>query len=153
MPSTSSASPPTRTIPKRCAQRRQSCSARAWTRKDRVFCARRFVAAQLPGIRMESRRGRQLGVLQMKSRRILISACKREQFGFAVQFSEECQASGSSRAAGVLEIARVVRGILGGIASAQAVRQNHGGMSRKIRNDKLLAAGRRHYDVKIVEHF
>jgi len=55
----------------------------------------------------------------MKSRRVLVSARERQQFGLAVQFPEKRQTCGSSGATRILEIARVIRGIFRRIAAAQ----------------------------------
>src|SRR5258708_38113512 len=89
---------------------------------------------------------------EMEARSFLVGARKREQFRFAVQFSEKRQAGGSSRAAGILEIAGVVIWRLGCVAAAQTVGQNHGGVSGGIRNHQLFPAGRRADYVEIFEH-
>src|SRR5260370_25903543 len=90
---------------------------------------------------------------EMEARSFLVGARKREQFRFAVQFSEKRQAGGSSRAAGILEIAGVVIWRLGCVAAAQSVGQNHGGVPSEIPNNQLFAAGRRAYYFEKVEHF
>src|SRR5260370_24256899 len=72
---------------------------------------------------------------EMEARSFLVGARKREQFRFAVQFSEKRQAGGSSRAAGILEIAGVVISRLGCVAAAQSVWQNHGGLPSEIPNN------------------
>src|SRR5437773_11578117 len=83
---------------------------------------------------------RQLWMLEMKSRRFLVSARKRQQFGLAVQFPEKRQTCGCSGAACVLEIARVIRGIFRRIVAAQPFRHNDCRLSRQIRIQKLLVA-------------
>jgi hypothetical protein len=72
----------------------------------------------LHGSRIGSGCGRQLGVLEVKARGILIGSRESEELGFAVQFSEERKAGGSSGAAGVPGIADVVGWRLRCIAAA-----------------------------------
>src|SRR5258707_13764051 len=90
---------------------------------------------------------------EMEARGFLVGAGEGEQFCFAVQFSEKRQAGGSSGAARILEIARVVVWRLGRVATAQTVGQNYGGMPGKIFNYQLFAACRGNDKVENFENF
>src|SRR5260370_24184384 len=90
---------------------------------------------------------------EMKARSFLVGARKREQFRFAVQFSEKRQAGKSSWAAGILEIAGVVIWRLGCVAAAQTVGQNHGGGPRGHRKSPLFPPRTPRHYVQIVAHF
>src|SRR5258708_20359571 len=90
---------------------------------------------------------------EMEARGFLVGTGKREQFRFAVQFTEKRQAGGSSRTASILEIPDIVGRRLRRIAAAQPVGQNHGRMPREVRNPRPFPPGRRADYIEILEHF
>src|SRR6266567_9021809 len=88
--------------------------------KKAIPCRRRRRPGQRLVIRIRSGGWRQLWMLEMKARRILISARERQQLRFAIKSSQKRQTGGSAGATHVLEIAHVVSRRLRRVASAQS---------------------------------
>src|SRR5205807_3464542 len=76
------------------------------------------------------RRGRNIGMLQVKIGRVLVGLGHRQQPGFAKKVGKKCKAERSTGTAGLQF--RVRTAAFGSIVAAKAVRQNHRRMAGEI---------------------
>src|SRR5260370_1845357 len=90
------------------------------------------------------------GMLQMKSRGILVGFGQSEHLGFAVKLSQKSKTHGCARAAWY-QIAVLKNVGHGSSIAAEAIRKDHCRMTSEVGNDKLRGPGRSDDHIELVE--